>query len=85
MRLDSEDEHTVDEDEYEEAVEKLQEEYKRKKGKKTTSHSYIKNSMDKTKLRRHQWIRQDKPLILEILDKFPYLSTSRWVNLQDFI
>ena len=43
MRLESEDEHTVDEDEYEEAVEKLQEEYKRKKGKKTTSHSYIKN------------------------------------------
>ena len=83
MRLDSEDEHTVDEDEYEEAVEKLQEEYKRKKGKKTTSHSYIKNLMDKTKLRRHQWIRQDRPLILEILDKFPYLSTSRWVNLHN--
>ena len=74
-------EDIVDEEEYEEAVGKLQEEYKIKKGKKSTNHSIIKNEMEKTKLRRHQWIRQDRPLILEILDKFPYLSTSRWVSL----
>ena len=51
------------------------------KGEKSTNHSIIKNLMEKTKLRRYQWIRQDRPLILEILDKFPYLSTSRWVSL----
>lgn len=81
VRLYSEDENIIDEEEYEEAVQKLQEECKSKKGKKAANHSIIKNLMEKTKLRRHQWIRQDRPLILEILDKFPYLSTSRWVSL----
>ena len=83
MRLYSEDEHTIDEEEYEEAMEKLQEEYKSKKRKKATNHSFMKNLMEKTKLRCHQWIRQDRPLILEILYKFPYLSTSRWVSLHN--
>lgn len=82
-RLYSEDELPIDEEEYQEAVEKLQEEYRNKKGKKSTNHSIIKNLMEKTKLRRHEWIRKDRPLILEILDKFPYLSTSRWVSLHN--
>ena len=80
IRLYREDDDTIDEEEYDEAVEKLQQEYKSKRGKKTTDHSLIKNLVEKMKLRRHQWIHQDRPLILEILDKFPYLSTSRWVS-----
>ena len=81
LRLYSENEQTIDEEEYEETVRKLQEEFKNKNGKKGSSHSIIKNLMEKTKFQRHKWIRQDKPMILEVLDKFPYLSTSRWVSL----
>ena len=36
--------------------------------------------MELTKLRRHGWIREDRPMILEVLKKFPCLATSKWVS-----
>ena len=37
--------------------------------------------MDLTKLRRHQWIREESPLVFEVVDKFPYLATTKWVSM----
>lgn len=80
LRLYTEEDAEVDEEEYEEAVEVLQDEYNNKKNKKGSSHKVIKDLMEKTKQRRHQWIRRDRPMITEVLEKFPVLRTSRWVS-----
>lgn len=61
----------IDEDEYQKALEKLKELGKHKKG---GNHKELKCLMELTKLRCHEWIRQDHPLIQEIIDK----ATSKW-------
>ena len=81
LRLYSEDDTLLNDEEYEEAVQVLQDEYNnRKKNKKGSNQKVIKDLMEKTKVKRHQWIRQDRPMITEVLDKFPVLRTSRWVS-----
>jgi len=53
------------------------------KGKKSKSsnHGRIKELMDKTKLRRYSWIREDpQPLVSEVVEKFPHLKSSKWVT-----
>ena len=67
----------IDEEEYEEALEKLRELGKHKKG---VDRKELKHLMEVTKLRRHNWIRKDRPLIQEILEKFPCLANSKWVS-----
>lgn len=67
----------IDEEEYEEALEKLRELGKHKKG---VDRKELKHLMEVTKLRHHNWIRRDRPLIQEILEKFPCLATSKWVS-----
>ena len=37
--------------------------------------------MEKTKLRRYQWIRSEHPLVSEIIKTFPHLASSRWVSI----
>lgn len=77
----TEEESPIDDDEYEEAVEHLQQEFKNKsKGKKGKGFGFVKELMTKTRFRRHQWVSSDRPLISEVLEKFPYLSSSRWVS-----
>ena len=57
------------------------EEYRnRGQGKKGGKQSLVKLLMEKTKARRHQWIRTEKPLVSEITNKFPHLNLSRWVS-----
>lgn len=81
LRLYSEEDTMINEEEYEEAVQVLQDEYNnKKKNKKGSNHKIIKDLMEKTKKRRHQWIRQDRPMVTEVLNKFPVLRTSRWVS-----
>ena len=70
----------IGEDEYEVAVEELQEEYKKmQQGKKGKGHGNIKSLMEITKVRRHQWIHNNQPLVSEVLEKFPHLKTNKWV------
>ena len=77
----AEQESAIDEDEYEEAVEHLQVEFKNKGKGKKGSLSYVKDLMMKTRFRRHQWISNERPMISEVVEKFPYLSRSRWVSI----
>ena len=71
----------IDDDEYDEAIEHLLKEFKSKqKGKKGNGYGFVKELMVKTRFRRHQWISNDRPLISEVLEKFLYLSSSRWVS-----
>ena len=68
------------EDEYEEAVQALQDEYRNEKSSKGSNHKVIKELMEKTKKNHHKWIHEDRPMIREVLDKFPVLRTCRWVG-----
>ena len=52
----------------------------RGKGKKGSQHSVVKHLMEKTKIRRHQWIPEERPLVSEVVEKFPHLTSSRWVS-----
>lgn len=71
------DEENIEDDEYEEALGRLKEFGKHQKGR---DHKEVKRLMELTKLRRHAWIREDRPMILEIVNKFPCLATSKWVR-----
>ena len=77
LQLDIDDELEIDEEEYEEAIKQMQEEYRNKsaKGKQGT----IKHLMGKTRLLRLKWIQDERPLVSEILKKFPFLKANRWV------
>ena len=67
-----------DEDEYEEAVAMLKDEWK--KGRKSRSQATIKELMDKTAQLRRRWIEAQRPLVSDVLGKFPCLSQSRAVS-----
>jgi len=77
--LESEEDLSIDEEEYDDALQLLQDELGTKKKKKGIYNQLIKELMEKTKKKRHQWIREDRPLIIEVLDKFPLLAKSRLV------
>ena len=81
LQLDIDDELEIDEEEYEEAIKQMQEEYRNKstKGKQGRSSSTIKHLMGKTRLLRLKWIQDERPLVSEILKKFPFLKANRWV------
>ena len=81
-RLYLEDDGQIDEDVYIEAVEKLQ---YYGKNKKSGKHGEIKQLMELTKLKRHQWIRTERPLIFDVVRKFPCLATTKWVSRINYI
>ena len=66
-----------DDDEHAEAIDDLRMHGSPKKG---GNHKEVKRLMELTKLRRHQWIREKSPLVFEVVDKFPYLATTKWVS-----
>ncbi len=70
---------TVEGEEYEEAVQELSKEWK--KGKKNRSQAIIKDLMAKTDVGRRNWITKEKPLIADVVLKFPCFSSSRMVCL----
>ena len=69
----------LDEGEYEEAIVKLQAEYK-KSHKGGRNQATVKDLMDKTMSRRRKWIEEERPLVSDAIKKFPCLSTSRGVS-----
>ena len=54
------------------------EEYRNRGHGKGNKHSIVKQLMEKTKMKRHQWIQTKNPLVSEITQKFPHLTSSRW-------
>jgi len=52
---------------------------KPRKGKKGYKYSKIKNLMEKTMIQRSMWIFNDKPLVSEVIEKFPFLTSFKWV------
>lgn len=64
---------------YEEAVWELQAEFK--KGRKGgRNQARMKELMDKTRKGRQLWIQHDRPLVTEVVEKFPCLATSKMVS-----
>ena len=77
-KLYCDDEGYIDDEEYEEALDELRTHGPPKKG---GNHKEVKRLMELTKLRRHKWIREESPLVFEVVNKFPYLATSKWVSI----
>ena len=69
----------ITEDGYEEAIRQIKTEYQKGStgGK---NHATLKQLMDKTQKRRVQWIREERPLVSEIVATFPCLKTSKGVS-----
>lgn len=81
VESDAENEPEVDDQEYEEALQKLKSEItKGGSHKRGGNNSEVKRLMEITRLKRHQWIREENPLIADVVQKFPHLSSSRWVR-----
>ena len=68
----------ITEDGYEEAIRQIKTEYQ-KGSRGGKNHATLKQLMDKTQKRRVQWIREDRPLLSEIVATFPCLKTSKGV------
>lgn len=77
VRLYSDDDGQIDDDMYMEALEQLQIHGKHKK---SGNHKELKRLMELTKVRRHQWIREERPMIFDVIEKFPCLATNKWVS-----
>lgn len=69
----------VTEDEYEAAVKDLQDEWK--KGRKGRNQGKIKELMETTLHNRRCWIIEERPLVSQVISKFPALKQSRMVRL----
>ena len=76
-RIYSDDDGQIDDEVYMEALQQLQVLKSHKKG---GSHKEIKRLMELTKHRRHMWIREERPMIFDVIATFPCLSTSKWVS-----
>lgn len=73
----SDDDGQIDDDTYMEALEQLQ---MLGKHKKSGNHKEVKRLMELTKVRRHQWIRAERPMVFDVVEKFPCLATNKWVS-----
>ena len=69
---------TVSIEKYDEDVAVLKLEWK--KGRKQRSHAVLKELMNETATQRNKWIIEEKPLISEVIRKFPPLKESRMVS-----
>ena len=64
----------ITDEEYDDAIDKLKAECKKNKGK---NHATIKELMQVTEQRRRKWIEEESPLVVEILSKYPSLTSTR--------
>ena len=76
-KLYSDDDGQIDDDVYMEALEQLE---MLGKHKKSGNHKEVKRLMELTKFRRHQWIREERPMVFDVVEKFPCLATNKWVS-----
>jgi len=74
------DEEELTNEEYDDAVRKLEEEYKKKISKRGKQNpSEVKRLMALTRGRRQEWVKADCPLVSDVVEKFPFLQSSLWV------
>ena len=67
----------IDDEQYEEALTDLKTMYDDHESKKAAINRREVNSlMVFTRARRNQWIREEHPLVIEVISKFPYLKES---------
>ena len=66
-------------EEYEDAVMELKHAYRGDK--KRRNYAKIKLLMESTQPQRRQWILEKRPLVAEIIEKFPFLSSNKTVSL----
>jgi len=78
LELGSEDESEMSQEEYEEAVKALKDEFK-KSGKHKGSSSTVKHLLDKMRRLRLVWVQDERPLVAEVIKRFPHLKLNRWV------
>lgn len=69
----------LNDEEYEAAVKELQTEY-RKGRKGGRNQALLKQLMEKTRRARRRWIENERPLVSEVIGRFPCLETSRMVS-----
>lgn len=69
----------LSEEEYKQAIEDLKTEWK--KGRSGRSQTKLKKLMDQTHKARRQWIMNEKPMVHDIVKKFPPLKHSRFVSI----
>lgn len=67
----------ITDEEYDDAIDKLKAECKKNKGK---NHATIKELMQVTEQRRRKWIEEESPLVVEILSKYPSLTSTKVVS-----
>ena len=77
LKLSDDQSTDLETEEYDDAVSKMATEWK--KGKRNRSLSTIKELMMKTGTTRRNWITHEKPLIAEVMAKFPCFKSSRMV------
>ena len=81
-RMESTDnEEEISESEYDEAVQTMKDEYKKKMAKKPYDLNEVKRLMNLTRQKRRAWIVSACPLLSEVTDRFPFLQSSSWVSL----
>ena len=66
-------------EEYEDAVTELKQAYRGNKKKR--NYATIKLLMESTQPQRREWILEKRPLVAEIVEMFPFLSSSKTVSL----
>ena len=71
-------EDTLSTEEYEDAIQQLNEECSKRKGK---NQALIKNLMESTRAKRQNWISSEGPMTGQILEKFPFLAYPKMVSL----
>ena len=72
----------LNDDEYE-GIKELQAEY-RKGHKGGRNQALLKQLMEKTRRGRRRWIENERPLVSEVVGRFPCLGTSRTVSSLDY-
>ena len=67
----------MSEEEYKQAVVDLKQEFR--KSRKSRNQAQIKHLMEKTSGRRQQWITSERPLVAEVVNEFPALTSTKVV------
>ena len=78
LKLSTEGSQEITDEECKETMDELNQEYK--KSKRERNHATIKHLMEATKQHRRKWIMEERPLMSEVLDKFPFLASSKQVS-----
>ena len=73
----------LNDDEYEGMIKELQAEY-RKGRKEGRNQALLKQLIEKTRRGRRRWIENERPLVSEVVERFPCLRTSRMVSSLDY-